>query len=92
MSTPTKEAILEALATVPEPELGKTLAELDMIKGVEVTGTKLWVKILLTTPACPLKDQIKGDIEAAVRPLGIQSVEVEWDAQVAQWRTLQSTY
>lgn len=78
-----KEAVLEALATVPEPELGKTLAELDMIKGVEVTGTKLWVKILLTTPACPLKDQIKGDVEAAVRPLGIKTVEIEWDAQVA---------
>jgi len=79
-----KEAVLEALATVPEPELGKTLAELDMIKGVEVTGTKLWVKILLTTPACPLKDQIKGDIEIAVRPLGVKSVEVEWDAQVVK--------
>ena len=79
-----KDAVLAALATVPEPELGKTLAELDMIKGVEVTGTKLWVKILLTTPACPLKEEIKGDIEAAVKPLGIKSVEVEWDAQVVK--------
>jgi ATP-binding protein involved in chromosome partitioning len=78
-----KEDVLAALATVPEPELGKTLAELDMIKGVEITGTKLWLKILLTTPACPLKDQIRGDVEKAVRPLGVTSVEVEWDAQVA---------
>ncbi len=78
-----KEDVVTALATVPEPELGKTLAELDMIKGVEITGTKLWVKILLTTPACPLKDQIKGDVEKAVRPLGVTSVEIEWDAQVA---------
>ncbi len=78
-----KEDVLAALATVPEPELGKTLAELDMIRGVEITGTKLWVKILLTTPACPLKDQIKGDVEKAVAPLGVKTVEIEWDAQVA---------
>ena len=79
-----KEAVLEALSTVPEPELGQTLAALDMIKGVEITGTKLWVKIQLTTPACPLKDQIKGDVEKAVAPLGVKSVEIEWDAQVAK--------
>src|SRR5262245_64333537 len=54
-----------------------------MVKGVEVTGTKLWAKILLTTPACPLKDKIKQDVEAAVAPLGVKSVEIEWDAQVA---------
>jgi ATP-binding protein involved in chromosome partitioning len=81
-----KEVVLDALATVPEPELGKTLAELDMIRGVEITGTKLWVKIQLTTPACPLKDQIKGDVEKAVAPLGVKSVEIEWDAQVATSR------
>jgi ATP-binding protein involved in chromosome partitioning len=78
-----KEAVLEALATVPEPELGKTLAELDMIKGVEVTGRKLWVKIELTTPACPLKDRIRFDVEEVVRPLGLTEVEIEWDAKVA---------
>jgi ATP-binding protein involved in chromosome partitioning len=83
MSEIAKQAVVEALATVPEPELGRTLADLDMIKGVEITGTKLWVKILLTTPACPLKDRIKADVEAAVKPLGVKTVEIEWDAQVA---------
>jgi ATP-binding protein involved in chromosome partitioning len=78
-----KQAVIDALATVPEPELGRTLAALDMIKGVELTGTKLWVKIQLTTPACPLKGQIQSDCEAAVKPLGVTSVEIEWDAQVA---------
>src|SRR5262245_41245609 len=78
-----KDAVLEALSTVPEPELGRTLGELDMVKGAEITGTKLWAKIQLTTPACPLKDRIKTDIETAVRPLGVKTVEIEWDAQVA---------
>jgi ATP-binding protein involved in chromosome partitioning len=81
-----KDAVLEALARVPEPELGRTLGELDMIRGAEITGTKLWAKIQLTTPACPLKDKIRGDVEAAVRPLGVQSVEIEWDSQVAASR------
>jgi ATP-binding protein involved in chromosome partitioning len=80
---PSQEAVLAAIGRVPEPELGRTLAELGMVKGCELTGTKLWAKIELTTPACPLKDKIKDDIEAAVRPLGVKSVEIEWDAQVA---------
>jgi ATP-binding protein involved in chromosome partitioning len=78
-----QEAVFAAIGRVPEPELGRTLAELGMVKGVELTGTKLWAKIQLTTPACPLKDKIKSDIEASVAPLGVKSVEIEWDAQVA---------
>ncbi len=78
-----KEAVARALAGVPEPELGKSLGELGMVRGLELTGTKLWAKIQLTTPACPLKDQIQGDVEKAVRPLGVTSVEIEWDADVA---------
>jgi ATP-binding protein involved in chromosome partitioning len=81
-----KQAVVEALRRVPEPELGRSLGELDMVKDVELTGTKLWAKIQLTTPACPLKDRIAADVRAAVEPLGVTSVEIEWDAQVAQTR------
>jgi ATP-binding protein involved in chromosome partitioning len=57
-----------------------------MVKNVEISGAKLWLKLMLTTPACPLKDRIRHDVEAAVRPLGLTSVEIEWDAQVAASR------
>jgi len=87
VSEPTKEQVLEALSTVNDPELGKDLVSLGMIKGVEIEGTKLWVDVELTTPACPMKDRIKGDIEAAVLPLGfVAPVEINWSAQVAGTR------
>jgi ATP-binding protein involved in chromosome partitioning len=78
----TREMILEALRRVKDPELGKDLVSLNMVKGVEVKGDAVRVQLELTTPACPLKDQIRKDVEAQVKQLGARSVEIEWSAQV----------
>jgi ATP-binding protein involved in chromosome partitioning len=87
VAEPTKEQVLEALSKVQDPELGKDIVSLGMVKGMEIQGPKLWVDVELTTPACPLKDQIHGDINAAVAPLGFsEPVEVNWSAQVAHAR------
>lgn len=84
MTRPTKDAVFEALATVEEPELHQGLVALGMVKGVDVVSDrKLWVEIELTTPACPMKDELRSRIEAAVRPLGIEPpVEIQWSSQV----------
>lgn len=63
----TKETLLEAIKNVMDPELGKTLMELGMITKAEVKSeTECEVEITLTTPACPLKDKIGGDVKKAV--------------------------
>jgi ATP-binding protein involved in chromosome partitioning len=82
--TLTKESVLEALKTVDDPELHQDLVTLGMVKEVQVQDDgKLNLNIELTTPACPLKDKIAGDIEAALRTIdGFQSVEIEWSARV----------
>ncbi len=81
----TQDDVLAALTKVREPELGGNIVERGMVKGVEIHGEKLWLRIELTTPACPLKDEIRGAIEAALAPLGVAlPVEIHWDAQVAQ--------
>jgi ATP-binding protein involved in chromosome partitioning len=83
----TEEAVLLELAKVQDPELGQDIVTLGMVKKVEIQGAKLWLDVELTTPACPLKDRIKADIEAAVAPLGVEApVEVNWSAQVAGTR------
>ncbi|MCG3136165.1 MAG: Iron-sulfur cluster carrier protein [Planctomycetes bacterium] len=84
MPAPTKDQIVAALVPVRDPELGRSIVEMGMVKGVDVLSpTKLWLEIELTTPACPLKDEIRASIEAAVAPLGIRSpVEIQWGAQV----------
>lgn len=62
----TKEQIIDALRTVNDPELHKDLVTLNMVKSVAVDGSAVDLTIELTTPACPLKDQIRRDIEKAV--------------------------
>lgn len=67
----TKEKILAALSTVEEPDLKKDLVSLNMIKDVEVGVNQVRFTVILTTPACPLKEVIKQRcVEALRRDLG----------------------
>ncbi|OQY37492.1 MAG: chromosome partitioning protein [Chloroflexota bacterium] len=79
----TNNAVLEALGEVLDPELGKDLVTLGMIDNVKIKGTEVYFTINLTTPACPLKDQIKQNAEEAVRAVaGVSAVHVELGAKV----------
>ena len=82
MPTLTEDAVLKALATVQEPELGGNLVARNMIKDLVVDGAKVAFTIELTTPACPLKDEIQARVEAALKPIGAQEIEVGWGATV----------
>ncbi|MBU1099888.1 MAG: iron-sulfur cluster carrier protein ApbC [Bacteroidetes bacterium] len=63
----TKEIIINALRKVDDPDLHKDLVSLNMVKEVEINGTKITATIELTTPACPLKDKIKNDCITAIK-------------------------
>jgi len=76
----TQEQAMTALRTVQDPEIPKDIVTLNMVKGVEIAGTLVRVKIELTTPACPLKDVIHKDVVAALRKVGAERVDVEWSA------------
>lgn len=65
----TKEKILEALSNVQEPDLGKDLVTLNMVKDVDVKGKEVSFTVVLTTPACPLKDMIGTACVNAIRLL-----------------------
>ena len=54
----TEGAIFDALRNVQEPELGRDIVTLNMVKDIAITGTDVAFTIELTTPACPLKDEI----------------------------------
>ncbi len=77
----TEQAVLAALSTVQEPELGGDLVSRRMVKGVQIEGGAVRFTIELTTPACPLKDQIQSEAEAAVRKIpGVSEVGIEFTA------------
>jgi ATP-binding protein involved in chromosome partitioning len=78
----TQDAVLKALATVQEPELGGNLVARNMVKDLAIDGSKVSFTIELTTPACPLKDEIQARVEAALRPVGATEITLEWGATV----------
>ena len=82
-TTPTQEAVLAALSTVNDPDLHKDLVTLNMIRDLKINGSNVSFTIMLTTPACPMKDRMKNEAHAAVIALpGTESVEITMDANV----------
>ena len=65
----TEAEILKALSNVQEPDLGKDLVTLNMIKDLKVEGNEVSFTIVLTTPACPMKDLMKNACENAIKLL-----------------------
>ena len=70
---------MQILRGVIDPELGSNIVELGMAKGVTVRNGDVVIELALTTLGCPLRAQIKRDVESRVGSLpGVDSVEVEW--------------
>lgn len=65
----TNEQILQALSNVQEPDLGKDLVTLNMVKDIVIDGNEVSFTVVLTTPACPLKDLIMNACINAVKLL-----------------------
>ena len=82
MPTLTEEAILDALRQVQEPELGRDIVTLNMVKSIAIDGPNVAFTIELTTPACPLKDEIEGNARTVLTGLGAERVEITWGAMV----------
>ncbi len=78
----TESSVLAALRTVQEPELGGDLITRNMVKDLRIDGTSVAFMIELTTPACPLKDEIESRVHAALDPLGMTALELTWGAVV----------
>lgn len=85
----TKEQILQALSNVEEPDLGKDLVTLNMVKDIEINGNKVKFTVVLTTPACPLKDLIRNACVNAIHMMVSKDAEVEvvMTANVSSRRT-----
>ncbi len=83
MTTITDAQILAALGQVIEPELHKDLVTLNMIKNLQIEGDSINFTINLTTPACPLKDQIEREARQAVLAIsGVATVNINFTSQV----------
>ncbi len=78
----TNENIMTALGRVKDPEIGRDLVSLGMVKNVEINGPNVALTVELTTPACPLKATIEDEIVTGLQTLGAEQVTVEWASNV----------
>lgn len=84
MSSSPKDRLLDALRTVDDPDLNKDLVTLNMIRRAEVgEDGSVQVTVCLTTPACPMKERIQNDCEAAIRKAGFDgAIAIEMTSEV----------
>ena len=83
MSQITKEAILNALSTVQEPDLGQDLVTLNMVRNLEINDGNITFTVMLTTPACPFRAKLEKDSKQAVMAVeGVKSVNIKMDSDV----------
>ncbi len=78
----TEEQVRAALSTIKDPDLGRDIVSLGFVKDIKINGEEVSTTIQLTTPACPVKDQMKEEAEAALRAIGATKTNVEMSAQV----------
>lgn len=80
----TKEQVIRALSSVQEPDLKKDLVTLNMIKDISIDGLHVQFTVVLTTPACPLKEKIEQDCVDAIHTQVNAGAEVKvvMEAQV----------
>ncbi|MGI9579221.1 MAG: Mrp/NBP35 family ATP-binding protein, partial [Microthrixaceae bacterium] len=83
----TPEDVIEALRPVQDPELHRSIVELDMVRDVVVDGPSVSLRVVLTIPGCPLRNEIQSRVDDAVTALdGVDSVEIEWDSMTDEER------
>ncbi len=89
--TDIKDQVMAALSNVIEPELHKDIVSLNMVRDLTIEGSTAKFTIVLTTPACPLKNVFIERCNDAVigKVDGIETLKINWDAQVPTDRRIQ---
>jgi ATP-binding protein involved in chromosome partitioning len=85
---PSRDAILKALENVIDPELRRSVVDLDMVRGVELDGGDLTVTIALTVAGCPLRASFQDQVDSALAGVeGVRSVRLEFDVMSPEERS-----
>ena len=79
--------VLDKLRNIQDPDLRKDIVTLDFIKDLKIEGGEVSFRIVLTTPACPVKDEFEAEaIELVGQIEGVENVKVTMDAEVPKGR------
>src|SRR5689334_8581560 len=89
-ASPLEEAVRRAVATIHDPEIGRPMVELGMIKELTVTDRVVTIGVELTTPACPLKERIQEDVRATILAAApeVERIDINLTARVRAANTM----
>ncbi|QQE74714.1 P-loop NTPase [Brevibacillus composti] len=82
----TKESVLEALRDVKDPEINRSLVELNMIRDIRIEGETVSLTVVLTISGCPLKAKIEEDVISAIKELGAKDVRLQFGSMTDEER------
>ncbi|MFJ8261922.1 P-loop NTPase [Rummeliibacillus sp. NPDC094406] len=82
----TKEQVLEALKKINDPELHKSIVELNMVRNIQIDGSSIQLEVVLTIQGCPLKAQIQQDIEDTLQAIGATHIALTFGSMTAEER------
>ncbi|MGZ8651387.1 MAG: Mrp/NBP35 family ATP-binding protein [Actinomycetota bacterium] len=83
----TEAQVREALRNVMDPEIGRPIEDIGMLRGIAIEGGSVRVDVLITIEGCPLKDRITNDVTAALKPLdGVERVMVDLSPMTQEQR------
>ncbi|WP_340372740.1 P-loop NTPase [Peribacillus sp. FSL E2-0218] len=82
----THEEVMKALKHVEDPELHKSIVDLNMVKNVEINGANVELEVVLTISGCPLKARIKEDVENSLKGIGASEVSLTFGSMTPEER------
>lgn len=82
----TQEQIMNALKHVEDPELHKSIVELNMVRNIQMNGTEVKLEVVLTIQGCPLKAKIQQDIEESLHAIGASKVDLIFGSMTSEER------
>ncbi len=82
----TNENVLEALRHVEDPELHKSIVDLNMIRNIKIDGVRIGLEVVLTIQGCPLKAKIGQDIEESLRRIGAADISLSFSSMTNEER------
>src|ERR1044071_2606265 len=87
MSQITEQSVLDALRQVRDPDLHKDIVTLGFVRDLRIEGGEVSFRIVLTTPACSVREQLQEEARGVVAQIpGVVKINVTMDAEVPQGR------
>lgn len=84
----TREQILQKLKTIIDPDLHRDIVTLGFVRDIQIKGTEVSLELVLTTPACPIRDEFKTQAETLIREInGVTSVDIKMNATTKPTQT-----